>query len=158
MAISSEDCAREMLEVVPMIMRVIRSQMRSHRTPELSVPQFRTLTFLDRHRGASLSDVAEHIGLTRPSASKLIDSMVARGLVSRKGSRVDRRRVRLALTNRGRVTLRAARAAAQSDLADRLAALPSGERVAVGQGMRILRLLFGSSAAGQNMRQMHSAS
>jgi DNA-binding MarR family transcriptional regulator len=150
---SSEECAREMLEVVPMIMRVIRSQMRSHRTRDLSVPQFRTLNFLARHQGASLSDVAEHIGLTRPSASKLIDGLVERGLVSRRGSLVDRRRVRLGLTNPGRVTLRAAWAAAQADLASRVAALPSGEQASVEQAMRTLRLLFVSGAGGRAGRE-----
>lgn len=148
MGASPEECAREMLEVVPMIMRAIRSQMRSHRMRDLSVPQFRTLAFLGRYQGASLSDLAEHIGLSRPSASKLIDGLVARGLVSRKGSSVDRRRVRLALTNRGRATLRAARAAAQADLANRMAALPSGEQATVGQAMRTLRSLFAPGAAG----------
>jgi DNA-binding MarR family transcriptional regulator len=148
MAPSAEECAREMLEVVPMIMRAIRSQMRSHRTPDLSVPQFRSLTFLGHHQGASLSDVAEHIGLTRPSASKLIDGLVARGLVSREGCPVDRRRIRLALTNKGRVTLRTARTAAQADLASRMAALPSSEQATVERAMRTLRALFASGAAG----------
>ena len=41
MRISPDDCAREVLEVVPLIMRAIRTDMRSHRTPDLSVPQFR---------------------------------------------------------------------------------------------------------------------
>jgi DNA-binding MarR family transcriptional regulator len=157
MATSSEECAQEMLEVVPAIMRVIRGQMRSHRTPDLSVPQFRTLAFLGRHQGASLSDVAEHIGLTRPSASKLIDGLVVRSLVSRKGSSVDRRRVRLALTNQGRVTLRAARAAAQEDLAGRVAALPPSEQAIVTQAVRTLRFLFESGAAGQAVREKEIA-
>jgi DNA-binding MarR family transcriptional regulator len=146
---SPEECAREMLEVVPMIMRAIRSQMRSHRKPDLSVPQFRTLNFVGRHQGASLSDVAEHIGLTRPSASKLIDGLVERGLVSRKGSLVDRRRVRLGLTNQGRVTLRAAWAASQADLASRVATLPPGEQARIEHAMRTLRPLFASGTAGQ---------
>jgi DNA-binding MarR family transcriptional regulator len=152
MTASAEECAREMLEVVPTIMRAIRSQVRSHRTPDLSVPQFRTLAFLGRQQGACLSDVAEHIGLTRPSASKLIDGLVARGLVSRKGSSVDRRRVRLALTIQGRVALRATLAAAQADLANRIAALSSGEQATVGQAMRTLRSLFAPGAAGQDRR------
>jgi DNA-binding MarR family transcriptional regulator len=156
MGISSAECAREMLEVVPMIMRAIRSQMRSHRTPDLSVPQFRTLAFLGHRQGASLSEVAEHIGLTRPSASKLIDGLVARSLVSRKGSPVDRRRIKLALTKEGRVTLRAAWSAAQAHLANRVAALPSGEQAIVGQAMRTLSSLFASSAGGKTDEEPES--
>jgi DNA-binding MarR family transcriptional regulator len=149
MSASSEECARQLLEVVPMIMRTIRSQMRSHRLSDLSVPQFRALNFLGRHPGASLSAVAEHIGLTRPSASKLVDGLVLRELISRKGSLVDRRRIRLDLTSQGELTLRAARSAAQADLADRMAGLPSGEQASVEQAMRSLRPLFASGAAGR---------
>lgn len=156
MGASPEECAREMLEVVPMIMRAIRSRMRSHRGSDLSVPQFRTLAFLGRNQGASLSDVAEHIGLTRPSASKLIDGLVTRSLVSRKGSAVDRRRIRLTLSNKGRVAWLAARAAAQADLAGRMAALRSGEQATVGQAMRALRSLFAS--AGESDRRTGNAS
>jgi DNA-binding MarR family transcriptional regulator len=154
MRISSEECAREMLEVVPMIMRAIRGQMRSHRRSDLSVPQFRTLAFLGRYQGASLSAVAEHIGLSLPSASKLMDGLVARSLVSREGSPVDRRRVRLALTTRGKVTLREAFAAAQADLADRVAALPADERGKVGQAMRTLRSVFALGEAGRGRPAM----
>lgn len=157
MGVSPEECAREILEVVPLIMRAIRSQMRSHRMSDLSVPQFRTLAFLGLRQGASLSDVAEHIGLTRPSASKLIDGLVARSLVSRKGSPVDRRRIQLALTSEGGVTLRAAWSAAQADLASRMAGLPSGEQATVGKAMRALRSLFASGAGRKTDGEPESA-
>ena len=64
MVATTEECARELLEVVPLVMRDIRTQMRSERTPDLTVPQFRTMLFIDRNMGASLSEVAEHIGIT----------------------------------------------------------------------------------------------
>jgi DNA-binding MarR family transcriptional regulator len=147
MTASSEECAREILEVVPMIMWAIRNQMRSHRTADLTVVQFRTLAFLGRNKGASLSDLAEHIGIARPSASKLVDGLVSRLLVSRKGSPVDRRRIRLTLTPKGLSSLQTARAAAQADLAARMAALRSGEQATVGQAMRTLRSLFTRGAA-----------
>jgi len=37
---SSDTIAREVLDVAPVIMRTIRAEMRSRRTPELSVVQF----------------------------------------------------------------------------------------------------------------------
>ena len=43
-------------------MRVIRGQLRKHGAKEMSVPHFRTLSYLNRHEGTSLSEVAEHIG------------------------------------------------------------------------------------------------
>src|SRR5512136_3296462 len=105
MAISSETCAQEVLEVVPLVMRTIRAEMRRHRTADLSVPQFRTLSFIDHNADASLSDVAEHIGLTLPSMSKIVDGLVTRKLVTRQTHPTDRRRMTLTLTTRGQTAL-----------------------------------------------------
>lgn len=142
MSISAADCAREVLEVVPSVMRVIRAHMRSHSAPELSVPQFRTLAFLNRNPGSSLSDVAEHIGLTLPTMSKLIDSLVAHQLVTREISPADRRCVTLGLTPFGQTTFQSARQATQIQLAQLLAGLSDSERATVAQAMKILRPVF----------------
>ena len=91
---SPEECARQVLEAVPLVMLAIRTEMRRHRGSDLSVPQFRVLVYLNRHAGASLSDIAEHMGLTLPSMSKMIDGLVLRGLVLRRTNPADRRRVR----------------------------------------------------------------
>jgi DNA-binding MarR family transcriptional regulator len=137
-----DSCAQEILEVVPLIMRAIRAQMRQHRALDLSVPQFRTLAYLNFYQGASLSDVAEFIGLSLPSMSKLVDGLVVRQLVVREISPHDRRRVTLALTATGREAFQAAREATQAYLARRLAELPAEELALVRQSMQILRPLF----------------
>ena len=62
------------------------------------MPQFRALGVVRRHPGASLSVVAGHIGLTTASVSKLIDSLVKKGLVTRADSPDDRRKVVLNAT------------------------------------------------------------
>jgi DNA-binding MarR family transcriptional regulator len=41
------------------------------------------------------------MGKTLPSASRLVDGLIGRGLMSREEHPVDRRRVRLAITHRG---------------------------------------------------------
>jgi DNA-binding MarR family transcriptional regulator len=146
MATLAEDCAREVLDVVPQVMLAIRSRMRSHRTPDLSVPQFRTLAYLDRREGSSLSGVAEYIGLTLPSMSKLIEGLVDRDLVIRESDPADRRRVRLCLTMRGRVTLQAARAAAHDYLAGQLACLSEEKRLTITEAMNALRVSFSPGA------------
>jgi DNA-binding MarR family transcriptional regulator len=137
-----DDCAQEVLEVTPLIMRAIRAEMRCQRSWDLSVPQFRTLAYLSYSQGASLSDVAEFIGLALPSMSKLVDGLVARQLVMREICASDRRRVTLALTPAGQVTFQATRAATQAFLARRLAELSAEERTVVTESMRILRPLF----------------
>src|SRR5512141_2900959 len=111
---SPDACAQEILDVVPAVMRTIRAELRRHRTADLSVPQFRTLAFIDRKADASLSDVAEHIGLTLPSISKIVDGLVTRKLVTRQTASDDRRRMTLALTTRGRSALQASREATRA--------------------------------------------
>jgi DNA-binding MarR family transcriptional regulator len=135
-------CAREVLDVVPLAMRAIRAQLRKHGAREVSVPNFRTLTYLNRHEGTSLSDVAEHIGLSLPSMSVLIDGLVIQGLVIRQTHPEDRRRVTLGLTDRGRTTLRKADKATARYLEEKLGQLSAAERATVIQGMQVLRQVF----------------
>lgn len=144
MTTSPDACAQEILEVVPAVMRAIRTEMRRHRTADLSVPQFRTLAFIDRKTDASLSDVAEHIGLTLPSMSKIVDGLVTRKLVTRQTHPNDRRRMTLALTARGLTALQTSRAATRACLAEDLATLSDRQREVIVQAMGILRPVFAS--------------
>lgn len=140
-------CASEILEVIPLIMRSIRTEMRAHRSPELSVPQFRTLALLGRNEATSLSEVAEHLGLTLPSASKLVDDLVAGKMAKRKIDVGDRRRVALALTPVGRQKMRATHALARGCLAKMLTPLTTSDRTKLEQAMRLLQPLFAGSGA-----------
>jgi DNA-binding MarR family transcriptional regulator len=146
-SISADECAGLVKDTVPLVMRTIRAEMRSHRSLDLSVPQFRALAFLGRQPGASLSDVAAHIGLTLPSISKMIDRLVARDLVMRRSAPEDRRRMCLELTPLGEATLQVAAKATRDRLAERLATLSPDERAAIIQAMRSLHMLFGSEQA-----------
>src|SRR5512143_1498751 len=145
MTTSPDACAQEILEVVPAVMRTIRTEMRRHRTADLSVPQFRTLAFIERNADASLSDVAEHIGLTLPSMSKIVDGLVARRMVTRQTHRADRRRMTLALTARGQTALQSTREATRACLAEDLATVTDRERETIRQAMRLLRPVFTAS-------------
>ena len=134
--------AQKVLEAVPMVMRTIRAQLRSHRRADISVPQFRAMGYIDQNEGASLSDLANFIGLTLPSMSKLIDGLVARRLVTRIADPVDRRRVCLSLTPIGREELRAAHRFTEKYLSDRLAGLSEEELRTVSQAMQTLKGVF----------------
>ena len=142
MTTTPDTCAQEILDVVPAVMRAIRTELRRHRTADLSVPQFRTLAYIDRNAATSLSDVAEHIGLTLPSMSKIVDGLVTRKFVTRQTHPADRRRMTLALTTRGQTALQASRAATRACLAEELAALSDRQREIVVQAMEILRPVF----------------
>ncbi len=141
-AASPKGCAGEVLDTVPLVMQSIRVQMRRSRGPGISVPQFRVLTYLNRTEGASLSAVADRVGLSLPAMSRLIDGLVARDLIRRRESEKDRRFVVLELTSEGRDLVRAARTAAQAHLAETLEALNGSERSQVAHAMSLLRPLF----------------
>ncbi len=129
-------------DTVPLVMRTIRAEMRRHRSADLSVPQFRALAFLRRHPGASLSHVAEHVGLTLPSTSKMIDRLVVRGLVVREAASDDRRCITLILTPAGESIVQQASEATQACLAGILTTLPPAEQASVMQAMQILQRTF----------------
>jgi len=141
-AVSPKDCANRVLETVPPIMRFLRFEMRRGRFPGLSVPQFRALRFLERYPGRSLSDVANHVGLSLPAMSRLIEGLVGRGLALRGQAGGDRRRVVLRLTDPGVERVRAARKAAQERLARLLGKLSERERASVVEAMEALHPLF----------------
>jgi DNA-binding MarR family transcriptional regulator len=137
-----EECARQLLDTTPQIMRFIRAEMRSHRGHDLSVPQFRTLTFINRNPEVSLSNLANHLGLTLPSTSKLVDGLVNQKIITRRESKEDRRRLTLALTKNGEDILRAARGATQNHLKDVLRELSADELSTVIHAMNLLQPLF----------------
>ena len=144
---SAEECAREILDDVPLAMRSIRAQLRKSGAIEVSIPQFRTLVFISRHSGASLSDAADHIGLTLPSMSTMIDGLVTRNLVIRRTDPHDRRRMTLTLTERGRTTLRGARESTLTYLSELLRNIPTSDRATLVRGMQILKSIFAKEAA-----------
>jgi MarR family transcriptional regulator for hemolysin len=134
--------ARTLLEVVPLIMQGIRSEMRNRRLLDLTVPQFRTLAFVNRNEGSSLWEVANHVGLTPPSMSRIVDGLIARGLMVRKDDPDDRRRVRLTVTNRGQAILETVTLGTLSYLADKLGDLDADKRAAIDTAMEALRTVF----------------
>ncbi len=136
-------CAREILETVPLIMQAIRREMRAQReSASLSLPQFRTLVYLENHLGASLAQVAEHIGLTPPSMSKIVDGLVEQGLVRRRSHPRDRRRIELGLTAKGDAVWQSARRAVPARLAETMNLLSAAQQRQVITCMRLLRPVF----------------
>jgi DNA-binding MarR family transcriptional regulator len=146
-AVSPDRCARELLSGAPAIMRFLRDQMRSNRQAELTVPQFRALIFISQNEKPSLSAMAEHLGLSLPATSRMVEVLVKRGLVERRARRADRRCISLSLTAPGRAALRVALQAAQTALARRFDALSARELALVSRALRVLGLVFGPESS-----------
>jgi DNA-binding MarR family transcriptional regulator len=139
---NSKQCARDVLDTVPLVMRFIRDQVRLRRSAGLSLPQFRTMVFLKRTRRASLSAVSEHLGLSLPAMSRLINGLVRGGLLERETVLTNRRQVALTLTSRGQTTLEKARSEIRLHLAASLKQLTAADQKAVQDTMRLLRRVF----------------
>jgi DNA-binding MarR family transcriptional regulator len=139
---SIESVAQEVLEVVPVIMRTIRAEMRTQRGPGLNVPLFRTLHFLEHHPGASLRHLSEHLGLTPPTVCKIVDKLVQQSVVSRQPSHSDRRQITLQLTSGGQAVLDKSQSSAQARLVELLTPLSADQCATVFEAMQILQPLF----------------
>lgn len=150
---SSQSCAADLLEVVPLIMRAMRAEVRRHRAPELSMPQFRALAFIGRNEGAALSDVAGFLGLGMPSASKLIDGLVAAKFVVRETAPADRRRVCLALSPAGHAKYKVMVTQARNFFARKVAHFTDPQRRQLSETLAALRLTFEKNPPSEVSRQ-----
>ncbi|HHV79237.1 MAG TPA: MarR family transcriptional regulator [Firmicutes bacterium] len=131
-------CARQVMELVPLIMDHIRAEMRRGYKNGLSVPQFRTLARVGRQPDASLSEVAEHIGVTLPTMSRIVDRLVERGLITRQNHPDSRRRLVLNLTAEGSALLESARASLIEKLTQRLETLSIEDRLTIEKALATL--------------------
>jgi DNA-binding MarR family transcriptional regulator len=139
-------CGRDLLDVIPSVMRFIKIEMRSHRGPGLSVPQFRALLHIGRNPNTSMKQVADNLGLTPATTSTLVGGLVNRGLAVRTAACGDRRRVTLALTAEGRSDMEDSMRATHKALAAALVTLTPEEVHMVRQATSALRRAFAVSA------------
>ncbi len=139
---SNEIVAREILNVVPLIMRTIRSKWKNGTISGVTNSQFRILMFLHRKPGTSLQDVAHHIGLTAPTTSTTVDQLVCNHLVNREPSLEDRRKIELTLTDHGKKILEEVFTHSRNHLASYLALLSAQERDIIYQALELLASTF----------------
>ena len=69
---------------------------------EVTLTQYRSLVVLASRGPQGVASLAEAVAVTPPTASRLVDRLVRKGLVRRRADRHDRRQVRIGLTEAGR--------------------------------------------------------
>jgi DNA-binding MarR family transcriptional regulator len=126
----------ELLEAVRATMRI--SLQAADEIGGVSVVQLRALTVLHRTPSANLAQLAEGMGVTVSTTSRLVDRLVAAGLVDRRTAAHTRREISLRLTARGRSTLARYDDLRLASLQRCLQALPDGDRETVTRGLRLL--------------------
>jgi DNA-binding MarR family transcriptional regulator len=105
---------------------------------EVSVIQLRALTVLRAAPDANLAQLAEGMGVTVSTTSRLVDRLVAADLVDRRPAPRTRREIALRLTARGEQTLDRYDDLRLADLRRRIELLPEAERAAAVIGLRAL--------------------
>jgi len=149
---SARDIAREILTVVPLVMRAVAAELRA--SGELPAPaHFGLLSMLSAQPHArTLTELAAFQGVSLPTMSNSISALVDRGWVQRTGAGGDRRQVVIEVTPTGRAALDRVSACAERHLAEVLAPLDARSRRRVHTGLGLLRQVFGGKPAGRERR------
>ncbi len=133
--------AKRLLEIIPLSMARVRAEMRSCIPANLSVPHFRILGSIMRGK-TLVNEIAQHHGVSQPSMSRSVDSLVKRGLIERSHESEDRRQTPLRLTKKGSGLFRKIKTATERRLSRRILILDSKSRNALLQGLDELEKLF----------------
>ena len=83
------------------INKLIRDKGKEH---EISSTQIETIIFLSgaHSDNKNVTSIARRLQIAQPTATRVVNSLVERDLVKRERSEVDRRKIKLILTDRGR--------------------------------------------------------
>jgi DNA-binding MarR family transcriptional regulator len=138
---TDNDLARQMLDIIPLIMRATGAEIRREAAASFQVSHYRLLKLLQR-QPHTLSELAACQSVALPTMSRTVSVLVKRGWVTRIEDPEDRRRVRLRTTQEGEALLEQLHARLQESLATRLAVLTGQEREQVMAGLQILEKVF----------------
>lgn len=111
-----------LLEAARVLMRI--SLHAADGVGDVSVVQLRALTVLDHLGAANLGDLADGMGVTPSTASRLVDRLVQAGFVDRRAAQHSRREISVQLTQHGRTTLQRYDDLRLAALQDALGGLP----------------------------------
>ncbi|GAA1594812.1 MULTISPECIES: MarR family winged helix-turn-helix transcriptional regulator [Kribbella] len=94
----------------------------------VTLTQFRTLVVLDGHGPSRLNLLAERLDVTASTALRMVDRLIAAGLVDRRENAQDRREVVIDLTAEGRKLVRKVTRKRQAEIERIVLAMPVGRR------------------------------
>ena len=152
--VQARETARDILEIVPLVMRTVAAELRA--AGELPAPAHFGLLSILSERSRMLTELASIQGVSLPTMSNSISSMVDRGWVRRTAPETDRRVVIIEVTATGRAALERVARAAEAHIAEVLADLDAPARRRLQGGLGVLRRVFASKAAAAAMsRKSH---
>jgi DNA-binding MarR family transcriptional regulator len=129
--------ARQLLNLLPLVMRTMAADMR--RQGCFLPPTHFSLPAMLALRPRTMGELAERMGVSAPTMSNLIATLVDRGWVVRRQGLDDRRVTLIELTAFGRRSLQRHQVRAERRVAQLLAALPPAKRADLLSGLTALR-------------------
>jgi DNA-binding MarR family transcriptional regulator len=132
------ETTRELLAVLPLLNRIIASEVRREAGEETTMPQFRVLSYLAAEP-LTLSVLAKKRRVSLQSMSELVQALVVRGWIAREPDQRDRRQSLLRLTDHGRSHYERAQAQTLEHLVPLMAQLHADELAAVRVALPALR-------------------
>lgn len=108
---------------------------RTYASIELTEPQFRTLQFIHQHDHPTICQLAEALFISRAAATKMVQRLEEKALVTRQECSYDRRLLELALTPLGEEVVKAVRDCYQARLHGLLEAMPPEDSQSLVQGL-----------------------
>ncbi len=131
---ADEDSAEALAAVSSVVQRALERRAAEH---GISAAQTRLLEAV-RDRAPTINELAQLLATDKSSASGLVERAQRRGLVRRVPSQLDRRSVRVRLTDRGRELQRELSIRLADDIVAMLAPLPGDERSALASHLNAL--------------------
>ena len=95
----SNDLVEHALPLLPELGKLLYAAVSRHaEAAGLSLAQMKALGYLAQHGNRTVGEIATGLGVSKPSASELVDRLVEAGLAERGANPDDRRQVRVWLT------------------------------------------------------------
>jgi DNA-binding MarR family transcriptional regulator len=103
---------------------------------ETTIAQYRALVVLASRGQQRMVDLAKALDVTPPTAGRMCDRLLRKGLIRRTRARADRREVQVSITAAGRAVVDEATARRRALLAGILGRLPARQQAAVAAAFR----------------------
>ncbi len=111
---------------------------------EVTLTQYRTLVVLASRGPQSLAELAEAVDVTPPTATRMCDRLVKKGMIVRRHDRGDRRLIRLTLAKKGHELVDAVTTRRRAEIGELLQAIPADQQEALVDSLQRL-----TAAAGE---------